>query len=193
MRVLRTEMYFSENQIRGLNRRRTTHATNPGLGFAWLRTERRPHGIDERLLEHRWFYRDERTAEVFLDVAVRGYEGRVSLFEPQPRLRGGPFPSSRSEFATQLNPGITRTVMDGDIIVENSPPEAITFRSLPTKAPGVAIGTFVGMKAAGDANMLMLLTVPTGILVCSSAIGVSKALEKGLNKAVERLLKDTLL
>ncbi|QDL99053.1 hypothetical protein FLL57_17865 [Rhodopseudomonas palustris] len=61
------------------------------------------------------------------------------------------------------------------------------------KAPGVAIGTMVGMKAAGDTSMLMLLTVPTGIVVCSSAIGVSKALEKGLNKAVEKIIKGTLL
>jgi hypothetical protein len=39
----------------------------------------------------------------------------------------------------------------------------------------------------------MLLTVPTGIVVCSSAIGVSKALEKGLNKVVEKAIKGTLL
>lgn len=83
--------------------------------------------------------------------------------------------------------------MDGAIVVENSPPEAVTFRSLLAKAPGVAIGTLVGMKAAGDMPTLMLLTVLTGIVVCSSAIGVSKALEKGLNKAVEKLLKGTLL
>jgi hypothetical protein len=180
MRVLRTEMYFPEDQIFDLNRRRTSHADNPGLGFAWLRTETRPHGIDEQLLEHRWFDREQRVAMGFLDYAIRGHERRF----PSPNI---------GDFGSVLNPGIIRFVMDGEIVLENSPPEAVTFRSLLTKAPGVAIGTYVGMKAAGDTTMLMLLTVPTGIIVCSSAIGVSKALEKGLNKAVEKLIKGTLL
>lgn len=54
--------------------------------------------------------------------------------------------------------------------------------------------SFIWPECAGDlVGMLMLLTVPTGIVVCSSAIGVSKALEKGLNKAVEKIIKGTLL
>lgn len=181
MRVLRTEMYFSEDQINGLNRRRTTHAKNPGLGFAWLRIEHRPRGIDEQLLQHRFFDRRESAAAAFLDLAIRGHEKRAT------------FSTADAHFGSTFNPGIVRSVMDGAIVVENSPPEAVTFRSLLNKAPGVAIGTLVGMKAAADMPMLMLLTVPTGIVVCSSAIGVSKALEKGLNKAVEKLMKGTLL
>lgn len=181
MRVLRTEMYFSEDQINGLNRRRTTHSKNPGLAFVWLRMERRIRRIDEELLEHRFFDRQESAAAAFLDLAIRGQEKRAT------------FSTADAYFGSTYNPGIVQSVMDGSIVIENSPPEAVTFRTLLTKAPGVAIGTLVGMKAAGDAPMLMLLTVPTGIVVCSSAIGVSKALEKGLNKAVERLMKRTLL
>jgi hypothetical protein len=37
---------------------------------------------------------------------------------------------------------------------------------------------------------LMIITVPIGIVVVSSAIGVSEALKKGLNKKVEALFKD---
>ena len=181
MRVLRTEMYFSEDQILGLNRRRTSHADNPGLGFVWLRTERRVDGIDEQLLEHRWFDRQESAASAFLDLAVRGYERTIT------------FSTAVANFGSTHNPGIVQSAMDGDIIVQNSPPEAVTFRSLLAKVPGVAIRTFVGMRAAGDMPMLMLLTVPTGIVLCSSAIGVSKALEKRFNKAVEKLIKGTLL
>lgn len=181
MRVLRTEMYFSEEQINGLNRRRTTHAENPGLGFAWLRTERQPRGIDEQLLSHHFFDRQEGAATAFLDLAIRGHENRAT------------FSTANAYFGSTFNPGIVQSVMAGAIVIENSPPEAVTFRSLLMKAPGVAIGTLVGMKAAADAPMLMLLTVPTGIVVCSSAIGISKALEKGLNKAVEKFMKQTLL
>ncbi len=180
MRVLRTEMYFSEEQIVGLNRRRTSHARNPGLGFVWFRADA-PHEIHEHLLEQRWFDREEHAASAFLDLAIRGYERRPT------------FSTADAYFGATYNPGIVQSVMNGDIVIENSPPEAVTFRSLLAKAPGVAIGTFVGMEAAGDMPTLMLLTVPTGIVVCSSAIGVSKAMEKGLNKAVEKLIKGKLL
>jgi hypothetical protein len=154
---------------------------HPGLGFAWVRTDLPARGIDEQLLEDRYFDRQEGAATAFLDLAIRGYERSETISQPN------------GYFGATYNQSIVQSVMVGEIIVENSPPEAVTFRSLLAKAPGVAIGTFVGMKAAGDTTLLMLLTVPTGIVVCSSAIGVSKALEKGLNKAVERLIKGTLL
>ena len=181
MRVIRTEMYFSDEHIHGLNRRRVSHARNPGLGFAWIHTDRPLYGIDERLLENRYFDRQEGAATAFLDLALRGFERSTTVARPD------------AYFGATYNQALVRGVMDGDIVIENSPPEAVTFRALLAKAPGVAIGTMVGMKAAGDTSLLMLLTVPTGIVVCSSAIGVSKALEKGLNKAVERLIKGTLL
>lgn len=185
MRVVRTEMYFAEDQVVGLHGKRKLHAKNPGLGFAWLRTETAPFGIEESLLQKYWIDRHESTAQYFLDLAIRGREQDVRDELPF----AGPSYSKR----TPLNRPIVHFVMNGGIVVENSPPELVTFKSLLAKAPGVVIGTFVGMKAAGDATALMLLTVPTGIIVCSSAIGVSKALEKGLNKAVEKLIKQTLL
>ena len=181
MRVIRTEMYFSEEHIFGLNRRRTSHARNPGLGFAWLRTDWPARGIDEQLLEDRHFDRQEGAATAFLDLAIRGYERSETISQPN------------AYFGATYNQSIVQSVMNGNIVIENSPPDAVTFRSLLAKAPGVAIGTMVGMKAAGDTSLLMLLTVPTGIVVCSSAIGVSKALEKGLNKVVEKVIKGTLL
>ena len=181
MRVIRTEMYFSEEHIFGLNRRRTSHARNPGLGFAWLRTDRPAHGVDEQLLEDHYFDRQEGAATAFLDLAIRGQERSETISQPN------------AFFGAIYNQRLVQEVLNGDIVIENSPPEAVTFRSLLAKAPGVAIGTMVGMKAAGDTSLLMLLTVPTGIVVCSSAIGVSKALEKGLNKAVEKVIKGTLL
>ncbi len=167
MRVLRTEMYFPREQIVGLYSTRRAHAQNPGLGFAWLHTDGDTRGIEEQLL------RGEEAAVIFLDAAIRGYP--FKFFEVL-------------DLRPPANPEIVRYVMAADIVIENSPPQAITFRSLLAKAPGVAIGAFIGMQAAGDVPMLMLLTVPGGIVACSSAIGVSKALEKGLNKMVERLM-----
>jgi hypothetical protein len=183
MRVLRTEMYFPKEQIVDLYTFHTSHAENPGLGFAWLHTGGDTGGFDERLLEMPALFRDEHVVEIFLDYVLRGYERRLPFQLFMQTYIGSRLPA---------NPEMVASVMNGEIVIEGSPPQAITFRSLLAKAPaGVAIGTLVGMTAAGDVGMLALLTVPGGIIVCSSAIGISKALEKGLNKMVERLMEDT--
>jgi hypothetical protein len=122
-------MYFSEEHIFGLNRRRTSHSHNPGLGFAWVHIDRPARGIDEQLLEDRYFDRQEGAATGFLDLSIRGYE------------RGATFNRPTAYFGATYNQGIVQSVMNGDIIVENSPPEAVTFRALLAKAPGVAIGS----------------------------------------------------
>jgi hypothetical protein len=176
MRVLRTEMYFSKDQITELYTRNRGNAQNPGLSFAWFHTGGSTHGLDEQLLEHRSFHREQEMAEFFLDHVLRGYDKRVPfLLMPDLQL---------------ANRHIIEYAMNEAIIIENSPPEAITLRSLIARAPGVAIGTLVGAAAARQYSpMLMFLTVPAGILVCSSAIGISKALEKGLNQRIEKLIK----
>jgi hypothetical protein len=79
--------------------------------------------------------------------------------------------------------------LNAPIVIEQSPPTTIPLGTLIAKAPGIAIGTFIGMQVAGDATYLMFVTVPGGILVVSSAIGISKALEQGLNRLVARLMK----
>jgi hypothetical protein len=183
MRVLRTETYFPKEQIVESYSLHTRHAENPGLGFAWFHTGGDTSGFDERLLATRQIFHGEVAVVTFLDHALRGYEEHP------------PFPILLGMGRPPANLQSVLSAMDGDIIIEESPPQAITLRALLAKAPGVAIGTLVGMTAPGmaapgDATMLMLLTVPGGIVVCSSASGVSKALEKGLNKMVERLMEE---
>ena len=80
--------------------------------------------------------------------------------------------------------------MDADIVIEQSPPSWQTFKAPASKSPGIGIGTFIGFQWAGTHPELMIITVPIGILVVSSAIGVSEALKKGLNKKVEALFKE---
>lgn len=78
--------------------------------------------------------------------------------------------------------------MHAMVIVENSPPEAVPFSMLLRSASTAVVGTYIGIRMAGS-PALMLLTVPAGLLVIGSAMGVAKALEKGLNKRVRKLLK----
>jgi hypothetical protein len=49
------------------------------------------------------------------------------------------------------------------------------------------IGTFIGSEIARDHPVLLLVTVPGGIIVVSSALGIGAAMQAGLNKAIQRL------
>ena len=54
----------------------------------------------------------------------------------------------------------------------------------------VVIGTFLGYEVADGSYPLMFITIPVGIIVIGSAIGISRGLENGLNKFVEGLFKN---
>jgi hypothetical protein len=74
------------------------------------------------------------------------------------------------------------------IVVESSPPHLADFASLVRTSSGAAVGAYVGYAAGQNAPLLLLLTVPFGILICASAMGVGRALEQGLRAKVHELL-----
>jgi hypothetical protein len=88
------------------------------------------------------------------------------------------------------NGAIVDFIMNANVVIEESPPTWEQLKALVSKSPGIGIGTFVGFQWAGAHPELMIITVPVGIIVVSSAIGISEALKKGLNKKVETLFKD---
>jgi len=49
------------------------------------------------------------------------------------------------------------------------------------------IGTYLGWSVASDRSVLLFITVPGGIIIVSSAIGLASALAAGLSKSVKRL------
>jgi hypothetical protein len=53
----------------------------------------------------------------------------------------------------------------------------------------ITIGTFIGLGAAIDHPLVAFVTVPAGIIIISSAVGIAKAFEAGLNKAISRLFE----
>lgn len=187
MRVIRTELYYDPDIIRHRAIFDERQADNPGLAFAWFRSEETvqfeelglvlgPPNSSRLLLASANEPRQRgklpyhlMRAEMFIDQALVGW----FPFSPQ---------------WDQRNRAIVRQVLNAEIVIERSPPTAISLQALLVKAPGVAIGTFIGVQAAGEFAPLMLLTVPGGILAVSSAIGVSKALEAGLNKRISAFL-----
>jgi hypothetical protein len=181
MRIIRTEMFFED--IAGIGPGASKAAKlNPGIGVAFLNIRASasfPFSSilrEPRLLEH------SQTEEIrrFLDLAIRGNE----------RSYGRPY----SKYWTDdvHNGATVDFIMNANIVVEESPPTWQQFKSLVSKSRGIGIGTFVGFQLAGTHSELMIVTVPIGILVVSSAIGVSEALRKGLNKKVGALFKDNV-
>ncbi len=74
--------------------------------------------------------------------------------------------------------------------MENSPPFSFSLKVLLDKAnTPLWIGTFIGGAAAWGHPVLLFVTVPGGIIVISSASGIGRAMDAGLNRALDRLFK----
>lgn len=178
MRVIRTEIFFDE--IMEVGAGATKSATlNPGVGIAFLQVKPTISFRFDSILEKPIVYSapNEREVRRFLDLSVRGIE----------RSYGRPY--SKYWQDDVHNNSVVNYIMNANVVVEQSPPEWETFKALVSKSPGIGIGTFVGFQMAGPHTELMILTVPAGIIAVSSAIGVSEALKKGLNKKVDALFK----
>lgn len=180
MRVIRTELFFSGVRDVGNGASRAAKE-NPGIGIAFFGGESRPQLSLNFLLSSslRVSHDDEATIERFLDLSLRGVEYSFR------------FPHSKYLRENVRNRDEVRFLFEANIVVEESPPHWEIFKTLVTKSPGVAIGTYAGIELAGSNPELMIVTIPMGIMAVSSAIGISKALERGLNKKVEQLLDRT--
>lgn len=187
MRVLRTEMYFDPDEVRGFfghrMRGRDYDEKNPGVAFAWFRSETAVT-IDRAAIENYKVFRpiDRRDAswpdrdmvKGILDLFVRDTEERGFLRIPT---------NSSIENANHVD-----FLMSQDIVIERSPPFSLSLKGVLTSAnTPLWLGTFVGGAAAWDHPVLLLVTVPGGIIAVSSASGIGRAMESGLNKWMKRL------
>ena len=189
MRIFRTEMYFDEEQLTGYEpfRRRPPRegsGKNPGVAFLWIKAE----GDDLVDIENsKSFQRLPRapvpppSGEALTDQ-VRGI---LDLFIKDSDERG----FSRIPSGSALeNRALVDFVLAQDIVMERSPPFAISFKALlDTKNSPLWIGTYIGADMAWGHPVLMILTVSGGIIVVSSALGIGSAMQAGLNKAIKRL------
>jgi hypothetical protein len=172
-------MYFEDVESIGPGVSKSARL-NPGVGIAFFDVKPQPDFSFGRILKNPKIYSgtNEREVRRFLDLCVRGNE----------RSYGRPY---SKYWATEVhNTAIVNFLMEANIVVEQSPPSWDQLKSLVSKSPGIGIGAFVGFQMVGTHTELMIITVPIGIVVVSSAIGVSEALKKGLNKKVEALFKD---
>lgn len=81
---------------------------------------------------------------------------------------------------------LARVLYQDEIVVQNSPPEIKSLTDLIKQSPGVAIGAYAGFEAAVDMPMLLLATVPGGIILGGLSFAVTKALSAGLHQQIDR-------
>lgn len=86
-------------------------------------------------------------------------------------------------------PFIEELIYGKHVIIENSPLSMESLANLVNSATGVGLGAYIGFIIGGNTTLL-LLTVPAGMVICGSAAGLSRALEKGLEKRLLKLLVD---
>lgn len=180
MRTIRTEMYFED--VEGADRRRSYlrrdsgEKSNHGLAFAWFRSEvPSPFNIEnEKAFDVRAITLEQ--VRPALDGLLRDIDARDIRFREE--FMAGPV----------QNPAIVDYVYEQTVILEQSPPEGVRFKDIlkRTNAP-IYVGTFVGVGLSFDQPPLMIVTIPLGIVVVGSALGISEAMAVGLNKTVKRM------
>jgi len=180
-------MYFDEDDVRNYvgNRRprgMEYDGKNPGVAFLWIKVD----GFDlgeitslkafrplQRPREPERFFNEEEI-EGILDLFLRDADEHEFVRIP---------PGSRIE-----NRDAVAYILQQDIVMEHSPPFSISFKALlDYKNSPMWIGTFVGAGAAWDHPVLLMITVPGGIIAVSSALGIGNAMQAGLNKSIKRL------
>ena len=86
------------------------------------------------------------------------------------------------------NPHIVDQILNEGIAIERPPLFSISFKALlDTKNSPMWTGTSIGIGAAWDRPVLLLITVPSGIVIASSAVGIGNAMQAGLNEVIKRL------
>jgi hypothetical protein len=182
-------MYFDEKDVNafdGFHWRRERFSEddkNPGVAFAFFRTQTTIDPIEAENLKAFKPIRAEDPIRPTKDQ-IRGILDLFILDADERAFVRIPNDGSLE------NRGIVDFVLSQEIVMEHSPPFSISLKGVidSTNIP-VWIGTLVGFGAAGwDHPVLLLLTVPGGIIAVSSARGIGRAMEMGLNKHLKRLL-----
>jgi len=197
LRVLRTEFYPTDEDI--------------GLGDNWVEAVQEftlspricstawfPSGMeDAKPLELSWFTSPFVSRQFAITKQLQlTYDDSTDKTVPALPTIGSDIIEQLSSVLSNFNTSAITQVAEADIVVQRSPPLDIPLKGLLSKSASTVIGTYLGYAVAGDHTSLLLASVPGGIIVVGTAIGVSRALETGFAQLVvdlPRKMKRNLL
>jgi hypothetical protein len=182
MRLLRTEIFFRPEDVKravGFSVRQA-----PGISFLFVSDSERGFAPDISIdrvgdFVFQEVFRfstglNEQRVQAFIDLALRGSGAVV--------LRNFIDAGDALDRQEVENGAAVRAVCESTFVYQNSPPAEFKIADLANLGAGATGGIFLGVYGA-------TLTVPVGIVLIGSAIGISRALEKGLQKKLDKLLK----
>ncbi|HUB44290.1 MAG TPA: hypothetical protein VMB73_04840 [Acetobacteraceae bacterium] len=91
---------------------------------------------------------------------------------------------SAGAYTRSKHAGIESIETRQQIVIERSPPQFVSFLEIVKLGSGASIGALTGYLAGEADPPLLLITVPFGIVICATAMGLGVALEQGLKKRV---------
>jgi hypothetical protein len=152
IRVIRTEFYFDRDKIAARDDGISIPAF-PGVSVAWFRKPDAEWSIDTHLQY------DGSLVEVrtFLDAA---------LYDVHPLAVPAVYNNEIVEF-----------LLTQDIIIEHSPPEAVSLLTVLAHGTNISIGSYLGYAVSRGDIPLMFITIPAGVIVMGAAMGVSNGLK----------------
>ncbi|MDP4026618.1 hypothetical protein Q8W71_28830 [Methylobacterium sp. NEAU 140] len=177
-------MYFDPSQVvsegRGRRYRGRGEDVEPGIGIAWCA------GDTTSLLpisNFKLFHELRAEKEDFNEQVLRQYiDAFLSDEEEYDFIR-----PSRSI----KNPSIVDYVLAERFVIERSPPDLLNLKTAITKTNlPVWIGTYMGWSVVPEHSVLLFISVPGGIIIVSSAVGLANALSSGLGTSVKKLFQN---
>jgi hypothetical protein len=94
-------------------------------------------------------------------------------------------PLSEQHSPSAANRQLIEECLASNVVVEQSPIEELPIKQLLARATSWSLGTYL---AVGSSPALLVITIPLGVIIMGTAAGISKGLEAGLHRAIERRL-----
>jgi hypothetical protein len=164
-RVIRTELHFNPSELTS----KQLLTRDPHVAMAWIQHKGPLPLFEDASKGDPAKQIGEYQVKEFLSATIQGRDLTPASWK------------SRQHYDVLPNLGAVDNVFYQEILIEQSPAEPISFVTLlKTAGPGVAIGTFAGVKAAG--GLLLLVTVPAGIILVGTAIILTEVLSKLIPK-----------
>ena len=183
MRVITTSIFFDKKDVDGVSYDAGNYTRNIdeslGVSFCWFKVDAsRGYGSSlENSINNIKAFRGFRPVENDINLAIDAFI----------RNRGNNYYSPENNEV--MNYELVQEVLSQKIVIERSPPTVEVFSELLKKTNSVALGAYIGSTGAVIHGIMLFVSVPAGIIVVGSAIGIANGLQNGLSSAVGRVFK----
>jgi hypothetical protein len=190
-RVIRTDFFLSGEEVAP---RIDTSEEFPTLSVAWLHDHTYPS--PENYFGVKPFFHTEGPpnirsfigASIAIEALLRMQGAAQEVVEDFIRQRQQEvYLATDSYRHTFTPPPIVQALLQQDIVLEKSPPYGEMISTVLGKTSSVTLGTLFA-TTLDTHSLIMALTIPAGVILMGSAIGISTGLQRGLAKRVEHFI-----